>query len=121
MSHDYTFRRIVVTGRVQGVGFRLFVAREAGRLKLTGWVRNRAANQVECVVSGEASAISELAALADKVRRERVSITFTYRTLTLRPWLSAMTVAMEWLSRLAFETCFTAFAAGGYASVVGPK
>ncbi len=64
MSHDYTFRRIVVTGRVQGVGFRLFVAREAGRLKLTGWVRNRAANQVECVVSGEASAISELAALA---------------------------------------------------------
>ncbi len=66
MSHDHKVRRFVITGRVQGVGFRLFVAREASRLKLTGWVRNRGANQVECVVTGEAVAISELAALAQQ-------------------------------------------------------
>ncbi|HEU5169726.1 MAG TPA: acylphosphatase, partial [Gemmatimonadales bacterium] len=33
-------RRYVVSGRVQGVGFRWFVLRQAGRLGLTGHVRN---------------------------------------------------------------------------------
>jgi acylphosphatase len=66
MSHDHTVQRFVVTGRVQGIGFRLFIAREASRLKLAGWVRNRAANQVEFVVMGESVAISELAAVAQR-------------------------------------------------------
>lgn len=38
---DRRILRIIVEGRVQGVGFRAFVAREAGRLALEGWASNR--------------------------------------------------------------------------------
>jgi acylphosphatase len=34
--------RFFVTGRVQGVGFRAFLIREANALELDGWARNRA-------------------------------------------------------------------------------
>jgi len=44
--------RAVATGRVQGVGFRYFVQREAARLALDGWVRNLANGNVETVVQG---------------------------------------------------------------------
>jgi acylphosphatase len=45
-------RRVVVSGRVQGVGFRFACAREAGRLGLAGWVRNRADGTVEAAFQG---------------------------------------------------------------------
>lgn len=41
-----------VRGRVQGVGFRVFVAREAWRLGLVGWVRNEADGSVHVVAQG---------------------------------------------------------------------
>ncbi len=47
-------------GRVQGVGFRWFVHREAAELGLRGWVRNTDAGEVEIVVAGEAETIAEL-------------------------------------------------------------
>jgi hypothetical protein len=40
MNDDRETRRYLVSGRVQGVGFRWFVEREAATLGLTGWVRN---------------------------------------------------------------------------------
>lgn len=43
---------VIVTGRVQGVGFRAFVASEARVLKLDGWVRNRRDGTVEAVFAG---------------------------------------------------------------------
>ena len=46
--------RIVVTGRVQGVGFRPFVSRLACECNLTGWVRNRN-GQVEIHAEGDAA------------------------------------------------------------------
>lgn len=50
-------------GRVQGVGFRLFVQRAAERLALVGWVRNLPdGRQVEFEAEGEAAAIEELLA-----------------------------------------------------------
>ena len=45
--------RLVITGFVQGVGFRWFCLREAQALNLTGWVKNRPDGAVECEAHGE--------------------------------------------------------------------
>jgi acylphosphatase len=45
-------RRFVVRGRVQGVGFRWFVEREAHILGIAGWVRNNADGSVEILAMG---------------------------------------------------------------------
>ena len=42
----------IVTGRVQGVGFRMFVQRNASALGLTGWVRNKFDDNVEVWAEG---------------------------------------------------------------------
>jgi len=54
--------QFVVTGRVQGVGFRWFVRAEARPLEIVGWVRNRADGAVEGVVEGRDDAIDALIA-----------------------------------------------------------
>jgi acylphosphatase len=45
-------RRFLVRGRVQGVGFRWFVEREAHILGIAGWVRNNADSSVEILAMG---------------------------------------------------------------------
>jgi acylphosphatase len=45
-------RRFLVRGRVQGVGFRWFVEREAHVLGIAGWVRNNADGSVEVLAMG---------------------------------------------------------------------
>src|SRR5882672_12951511 len=45
-------RRFLVRGRVQGVGFRWFVGREAHILGIAGWVRNNADGSVEVLAQG---------------------------------------------------------------------
>jgi acylphosphatase len=50
----------LVRGRVQGVGFRWFVHREASELELKGWVRNTEDGDVEVVVAGGEPALNEL-------------------------------------------------------------
>jgi acylphosphatase len=52
----------LVQGRVQGVGFRWFVHREASELDLRGWVRNTEDGDVEIVASGTAEDLAELRA-----------------------------------------------------------
>lgn len=52
--------RFLVTGLVQGVGFRWFVARHARALGLTGFARNLSNGGVEVVVSGPDEALPEL-------------------------------------------------------------
>jgi acylphosphatase len=61
----------IVRGRVQGVGYRAFVADRAVGHGLTGWVRNRRDGSVEAVFSGAAEAIA--AALADCRRGPRLA------------------------------------------------
>jgi acylphosphatase len=52
----------LIQGRVQGVGFRWFVQREASELNLRGWVRNTEDGDVEVVAAGEAGDLDELRA-----------------------------------------------------------
>lgn len=52
----------LIQGRVQGVGFRWFVQREASELELRGWVRNTEDGDVEVVAAGEAEDLQELRA-----------------------------------------------------------
>ncbi|NJO53880.1 MAG: acylphosphatase [Bacteroidales bacterium] len=54
--------RLIITGRVQGVGFRYFVERTAARHGLAGWVRNRMDGSVEAVAAGEAVAVEAMIA-----------------------------------------------------------
>jgi acylphosphatase len=56
-------RRFVVTGRVQGVGYRYFVLQEATRLGLTGFARNLPDGSVEVVAEGPAAALETLRGL----------------------------------------------------------
>src|SRR5208282_1777444 len=53
-------RRFVVRGRVQGVGFRWFVEREAHILGVAGWVRNNANGSVEIMAQGTRDQLSGL-------------------------------------------------------------
>ena len=59
-------RRIVIHGRVQGVGFRWSLTEKAGELGLDGWVRNRSDGSVEALVSGPAEAVDALTAWAHR-------------------------------------------------------
>ena len=60
-ARDKAFSAIV-SGRVQGVGFRYWACREAEGLGLVGWVRNNDDGSVEIVAEGEASALDRFAA-----------------------------------------------------------
>lgn len=53
-------RRFIVRGRVQGVGFRWFVEREAHMLGIAGWVRNNADGTVEVLAQGSSDQLSGL-------------------------------------------------------------
>ena len=57
-----TRRRVVVTGRVQGVFFRDSTRAEARRRGVTGWVTNRDDGSVEAVLEGEPDAVEAVVA-----------------------------------------------------------
>ncbi len=52
VEKDAQARRFLVRGRVQGVGFRWFVEREAHILGIAGWVRNNPDGSVEVLAMG---------------------------------------------------------------------
>jgi len=58
-------RRFLVRGRVQGVGFRWFVEREAVILQVAGWVRNNSDSSVEVLAQGTRE---QLAGLYSRLR-----------------------------------------------------
>ncbi|MBV6493485.1 MAG: Acylphosphatase [Turneriella sp.] len=55
-------RYYLISGKVQGVGFRQFTARAAHNLKLAGWVRNLAGGSVEAEAMGEIVQINQFEA-----------------------------------------------------------
>jgi acylphosphatase len=57
-------KSVRIEGRVQGVGYRAWVGRQAERLGLRGWVRNCSDGSVEALLHGNQRLIQELLALA---------------------------------------------------------
>ncbi|MCB1008527.1 MAG: acylphosphatase [Acidobacteria bacterium] len=55
-------RRYRVTGRVQGVGFRYFVVRQAAMVGVSGWVRNDPDGAVSALAAGEEDALARFRA-----------------------------------------------------------
>ncbi len=85
-------RRVVITGLVQGVGFRYAMVAQARLLGITGWVRNRRDGSVEAVISGDAGQVEAMldwsrngpaGASVDNVMSETAS--GDYRDFELRP------------------------------------
>jgi acylphosphatase len=56
----FVARRFVVSGRVQGVGFRWFVQELAAREGAAGWVTNRPDGRVEAWVQGDGEAVERI-------------------------------------------------------------
>lgn len=53
-------KHLVITGRVQGVGYRASFEAQARALQLYGWVRNRRDGSVEALVRGDAAALEKI-------------------------------------------------------------
>ena len=69
-------KRLIISGRVQGVGFRPWMVEKARALGVSGWVRNRIDGSVEALVAGDTAAVEELLRLCRRGPRmaEVVSI-----------------------------------------------
>jgi len=55
-------RQVMITGRVQGVGYRAWVEHQARNHNLEGWVRNRRDGGVEALFAGSVNIVSEMVA-----------------------------------------------------------
>jgi acylphosphatase len=53
-------KRLVISGLVQGVGYRDWMVQKARDLGISGWVRNRLDGSVEALVAGDTAAVEEL-------------------------------------------------------------
>jgi acylphosphatase len=85
-------KHLVISGRVQGVGFRYSMSEEAERLGVTGWVRNRRDGTVEAALDGAADAVDAILAWARRGPRganvtevEVSEIPGTFERFELRP------------------------------------
>lgn len=85
--------RIIVSGLVQGVGFRYYIYRQAHSLGLTGYARNLPTGQVEIVASGEKGLIDELVKAArvgpsyasvSDVELEEIELSETFKDFGIR-------------------------------------
>jgi acylphosphatase len=73
-------RHLRIEGRVHGVGYRDWLVREASRLGLYGWVRNRKDGTVEAVVAGDEASVLSLLSLCRRgpilARVDRITESF---------------------------------------------
>jgi acylphosphatase len=59
---DTIQKSLMLSGRVQGVGFRYFTVQNAEKLKIKGWVRNRRDGKVEALLQGSPDNVEEMIA-----------------------------------------------------------
>ena len=55
-------KHIFISGRVQGVGFRAFIRREAAVLNIKGWAKNLVDGRVETIIQGDKKKVSQMIA-----------------------------------------------------------
>ena len=60
MSAGRAIRRVVIRGRVQGIGFRAWTEHEARRRALDGWARNRRDGAVEALFAGPPDTVADM-------------------------------------------------------------
>ena len=87
--------RLIVSGAVQGVGFRMFIDRKANELKLSGWVRNRIDGAVEIDAQGPETAIEELLRQAKKGPSRSIVTSIRKEEKEPDPNLDRFSVIME--------------------------
>ena len=68
-------KRLIISGRVQGVGNRQWMMEKARDLGVSGWVRNRIDGSVEALVAGDTAAVEELLRLCRRGPRLAVVVT----------------------------------------------
>ena len=59
MNTDIT-KHLIISGRVQGVGFRYFTKKSAESLGVSGWVKNLRSGDVEAVLQGSSESVDEM-------------------------------------------------------------
>ena len=59
-------KHIVITGKVQGVGFRYWLHKAAVRKNINGWVKNKISGEVEALLIGDVVKIDNLIKLCEK-------------------------------------------------------
>jgi acylphosphatase len=60
MDHKIVCKRLLISGRVQGVAYRITMVDVAERLGVRGWVRNRFSGDVEATVQGTPEAVDAI-------------------------------------------------------------
>ena len=92
MSDDRETRRYLISGRVQGVGFRWYVEREAATLGIAGWVRNREDGRVEVMATGTRQ---QLSALHGRLREGPRAARVDEVAVSPAPFLNAKSFGIE--------------------------
>ena len=59
-------KHLVISGRVQGVGFRYWLQRKAEEKNIFGWVKNKIKGDVEALIIGNEKEINDLIRLCEK-------------------------------------------------------
>ena len=59
-------KHIIISGKVQGVGFRYWLHKKANKKNIYGWVRNKVSGEVEAIFIGDEAKINDLIKLCKK-------------------------------------------------------
>jgi acylphosphatase len=92
---DTVQKRALLSGRVQGVGFRHFTRMNARELNIKGWVKNRSDGKVEAVIQGSSDSIDEMlerlrkgpgSARVDDIKIEGMEVDEKFDSFNVRRW-----------------------------------